>query len=617
MSKSKTPRPVNYAELFRPLEEWPDLQQKYNGWLATPDEYGVTNRSKIQRKLKLINADASLSKKEKIAKEDEEIFDRFQYEHGMRCPPNSQLPKPDRHSFRYGYTWVAWRQAAIYAGARLPMHTFAEIQELVETNLNYAATRLRRYREDHEYFADYINELCLRDHVISKVISWTCNDFLSWRNLSESLKDLKRLGLSNVSREAVEQINSNSTIQIAVHYAFLLLLAHIARQQVAAQVAFASGRGSNLTVVTNTWDKIESRMEQYAQGRCNFTLKMTFQALRKVSHLDYILAGLCKMFDSTDHGAGKHFSHFLLEYEQAIKLNPLLLNEVTSHVQQNIGCLAMSFDILDTMMAFVRADDYIPSCPTLSQKLAEDLEETIKGFTIFEDVTLPTYRSIEEERHITSLLVKSLWRDYDDLSIRIYGSPVDDVLRLGAAMTKPQPYWSAPAPSRDTSFPITDSPISTSGHSFVKKEGIWTEDKEKTRGAATTTQAIDNTQNEVTKAQIQSDDIGAISVKFQVNNKQMKLVGKLFSKAVDQEGQGQVKWNDICKLMKRIGFRIDEVGGSIIRFVPPDDAGVPFLEHRPHPENSMGAIRYRAFGQGLTEGYGWTLGWFERVASED
>jgi len=35
---------------------------------------------------------------------------------------------------------------------------------------------------------------------------------------------------------------------------------------------------------------------------------------------------------------------------------------------------------------------------------------------------------------------------------------------------------------------------------------------------------------------------------FHVNNKQLKLVRRLFSSASDEEGQGQVRWDDIVKV---------------------------------------------------------------------
>jgi uncharacterized protein (UPF0254 family) len=46
--------------------------------------------------------------------------------------------------------------------------------------------------------------------------------------------------------------------------------------------------------------------------------------------------------------------------------------------------------------------------------------------------------------------------------------------------------------------------------------------------------------------------------------------------------------------------RIDEVGGSMVRFVP-TIAGPPLLVHRPHPEPDIHAIKYRAFGKKLQQ----------------
>ncbi|WWD02015.1 hypothetical protein V865_000053 [Kwoniella europaea PYCC6329] len=44
------------------------------------------------------------------------------------------------------------------------------------------------------------------------------------------------------------------------------------------------------------------------------------------------------------------------------------------------------------------------------------------------------------------------------------------------------------------------------------------------------------------------------------------------------------------------------------------DANRSFNDHRPHPETSIPAMRYRAFGQRLRDRYGWDETWFCRPA---
>ncbi|WVQ68608.1 uncharacterized protein L199_006817 [Kwoniella botswanensis] len=610
MTKTKEPRPINYTELFLPLKDWQTYQSPaYIDWLATRDQSGNTNRAKIRAEIESEGAQLTgvLRSYSKL---------------GMRCPPNQNLPRPSRETFSYGYTWVAWRQAAMYAGARLPIQTLTEIQELVETNMNYAATTLRRWRDDPAYFADHCNELCVfgagedppnQIHVLGKVNAWRHDEFLSWRNLNEVLKDLKRMGLSNICRNACQQVKSEGRIKDAYRDVMITLTIHIARQQVAFQTAFALGRGSEFTVTTNAWDSFAGRLKGMMEGFSNFKLNMDYQDLKMVSHLDYMLAGLSKMPGLTSKNAGKHFSHFLLEYEQAIKMDPLILNQISAYTQQTIGSLTMSFDIFDSILAFFHSEDHIPPSSTFTERYHRLIDESTKCYTIFEEADIPTIRRIEVEKHITPHLVNNLWKDYDNLSLRLSRQTVSKLLRLEPALKKPKPHWVREIVIRDTSFPVTDMPLSTSGHTFLKTEAVTSEDKKKTRGFANVTDEIIDAQVAISRLQIQPDPCEN-SVRFQVNNKQMKLVCKLFSKATDHEGQGQVKWDDICKLMKRTGFRVDEVGGSIVRFVPPNNAGQPFLEHRPHPGNSIGAIRCRAFGQGLKERLnGWTAEWFQRV----
>ncbi|KAK6911013.1 hypothetical protein I203_105048 [Kwoniella mangroviensis CBS 8507] len=494
----------------------------------------------------------------------------------------------------------------MYASALLPIQTSTEIQELVETNMRHAATARRRWRDDPAYFADHCNELCVRDfgagqdppdqiHVLGKVIAWRHDEFLSWRNLNEVLKDLKRMGLSNISRNTSQQVKFEGQIKDAYRDVMITLTINIARQQVAFQAAFALGRGSELTVTTNVWDSFAGRLKGLMEGFSNFKLNTDYLDLKMVSHLDYMLAGLSKMSGLTSTNAEKRFSHFLLEYEQAIKTNPLILNEISAYFQQTIGSLAMSFDIFDSILAG-RHPDY-----------SQD-------------------RRIEVEKHITPHLVNDLWKDYDDLSLRLFGQTVSKPLRLEQALEKPKPQWVREIVIQDTSFPLTDIHLSISGHTFLKTETVTSEDKKKTRGFANVTDEVIDAQVAIPRLQIQPNPCEG-SVRFQVNNKQMKLVAKLFSKAIDHEGRGQVKWVDICKarsdqisgstdqlpLLMYFTTRVDEVRGSIVRFVPPNNAGRPFLEHRPHPGNNIGETRYRALWQRLTERYGWTVDWFQRV----
>ncbi|WWC63675.1 uncharacterized protein I303_106280 [Kwoniella dejecticola CBS 10117] len=255
---------------------------------------------------------------------------------------------------------------------------------------------------------------------------------------------------------------------------------------------------------------------------------MSYEQLRRLSYFDYVLASLTNMRHVNGKCPQRHFTHFLLEYEQAIKREPSLRSEISQHFQGRIGEMAMTHDMKNDICDYFDVDF---GKPPGSEKACEVLEaqyRTAKARPagLFE---------IEGETIVTR--------------------------QIGPALR-----------------------MTTSENQIIDK----------------------------IPAQVEDEDTPA--PKLGVTSQQMALVRKLFSKAGDEESQGQVDWNDICTLMKRIGFCVSGIGGSIVKFIPPSEGVFPFIQHRPHPDTHIGSVRFRAFGAMLTERYDWDIDWFERAA---
>ncbi|WWC90366.1 uncharacterized protein L201_005299 [Kwoniella dendrophila CBS 6074] len=483
MGKKNEAPPINYTKLFPPIKDWYEKEEELVKRVDGGDKHENDRRSQSYWETK-----KSLSlMPNKISEEEQQNI------------------------------------SAICAGAPRPEVTFGQILKMVKTNVDYASNKLRKWREDSEYFADYCNHPDKTE-----------------------LQDMKQLGLSNHWETAIKQVSSEGTLKQYYRAAKINLRVMAYTQQVELQQWYARGRG-------------------------------------KQSYIDFVLAGLCRIRDSNNNPAPGDFAHYLLEFEQAVIADPTLSNILSDYVQMLIGERAMS----------------------------HDMEANLTLFFSFDAAVTPN----GDEERMTPAIAKAMWMEYQVATLRRFGKTIDELLGLTEFLKKPKPNWNLKL--HDTSFPVTDTPIGTSGHNYIRQRSPLVDVKRKTRGFADPDQVhLDTSRTDSVGSHSSFSDKAGTSI-FKVTNKQMKLAKKLFSKADEQPGQSQVRWDAIVNLMKRIGFQVDGVGGSIVKFVPPNEAGIPFIEHRPHPENRIAGIRYRAFGQGLTERYGWTLDWFERVTTEE
>ncbi|WWC90352.1 uncharacterized protein L201_005285 [Kwoniella dendrophila CBS 6074] len=82
----------------------------------------------------------------------------------------------------------------------------------------------------------------------------------------------------------------------------------------------------------------------------------------------------------------------------------------------------------------------------------------------------------------------------------------------------------------------------------------------------------------------------------------------------------QLKANELRHLFKCNRFNVENVGGSFIRFTPPQNAGIPFIIRAPvtnrhNLENSF-RMPSLSVGELVHVAYGWTMDWFELKTGE-
>ncbi|WWD02013.1 hypothetical protein V865_000051 [Kwoniella europaea PYCC6329] len=102
---------------------------------------------------------------------------------------------------------------------------------------------------------------------------------------------------------------------------------------------------------------------------------------------------------------------------------------------------------------------------------------------------------------------------------------------------------------------------------------------------------------------------------FQVDRTEYKLFKKMFSgEDID------VTLPELSGLFRSIGFIVEKIGGSFIRFAPPDNAGIPFIVRVPvkstfHREGEF-PIGLESIHHIVVNLFGWDLHWFT-VKPED
>ncbi|KAL7265964.1 hypothetical protein RUND412_011506 [Rhizina undulata] len=75
---------------------------------------------------------------------------------------------------------------------------------------------------------------------------------------------------------------------------------------------------------------------------------------------------------------------------------------------------------------------------------------------------------------------------------------------------------------------------------------------------------------------------------------------------------GSLAWKEFLHLMTSVGFAVQPVGGSVVRFVPECEDDEPINIHRPHPESNLGKYECTWIWKRLKRNYGWSLSGFAK-----
>ncbi|WRT68744.1 uncharacterized protein IL334_005724 [Kwoniella shivajii] len=590
MMRQKDTRNIDYTKYFPPIKEWLYILDTFPLWLKERDQHG-------KRKLDVLKA-------------------KFGHGHeGCECGQNHEMPKlaiPPRSLFRkvdadlpfstsegsnFGFSWLAWQTAAKYAGAKQPAFSLSALLKPCKNALDYHVSMLRSWQEDHSLF-----------------------------NL-----DLVEL-MQTRGRQALTQVTKDTSIHIeyGVLHEFLHFLDFT--QRTSLRLEYCENRGKAYCQEVSREKKADSDIQfhDYLLGipKVDYTFDYSPKTLYRESYIDYIVMGFFHKFKNI-HTNRYSFEHYLLAYEQAVKDESQLAHGLSRVLQQYIGEESMTQEVDQALHALLfgtgcQANGFSPppsSCMINRMVCIRDFLDQAR--TVFGQ----PFGDIEEifkQGKITEDGCAALWKHWNTASIKLFDKPINVLLDVEDLLAPPEPHWQpSPVPvevgaAQDLDILVNGFSqvfIAESGHNYYKTNLADSASiiKIKTRKATWATPACDTAQEAVASGS-KTPLINTPKGRFLINKKQMELVEKLFSQSSEEDGQGKVRWNDIYKLMRRIGFAIDHVGGSIIRFTPPNEAGIPFNEHRPHPEVSIPAIRYRAFGKRLADRYGWSIDWFERVA---
>lgn len=77
-------------------------------------------------------------------------------------------------------------------------------------------------------------------------------------------------------------------------------------------------------------------------------------------------------------------------------------------------------------------------------------------------------------------------------------------------------------------------------------------------------------------------------------SKHKKALQRLFSNPTD------FRWNELCALLKRLGFKQLEGSGSRVKFFH-EDKDTIIIVHNPHPENTINVCYIRQITKTLKE----------------
>ncbi|WWC93226.1 hypothetical protein V866_000059 [Kwoniella sp. B9012] len=613
MTKETTPPiPTDpYTSRFLPLREWLDQMPHIREWFRQEDEYGITNRTKMEIQACRRAGRGTSERWSDKELDDQAVMEAF-YEFKLGCPRDLTLPIAQRDN-TFGFSWIAWNHAFRTAGARRRPFSLRECIFVVDSCIEYWHSQVIEWRDHPEIFTDHIKEFCqdildacllsedllevLDPHtmLLNRRVRDVLEGYVYWIKVRKTLDRLVELGMEDGGKRATVQVLTPGRIQDE-YTKLQIIITHLQKMSgKALQMDFAMGRG-RIYIEPYSRTSFLTRYDEYDHDGL-FCLSRSIEHLRKTSFVDYPLAGLSGLYgreDKTKWG----FWHFMLEYEQELPKHPKWPKMLGNHTQRLLGEASMISDAIDVTAWITKEGDFV--------KKTEDID----WYTEMK----PQIDIIYKIFAYRTPAIKELEYNYllqDDLGERL--------MKQVARWTPTGPDTSLESGMSEMKLGEDKDRFAQSGHSYLKLKFDSPSQKVKTRPDRSMGMTVANVRDPNFPANnlitsYETNDVPSII--FKINNKQMKLVRRLFSTASEVEGQGQVRWDDIYKLMKRIGFRVEDVGGSIIRFVPPNNAGIPFNEHRPHPEVSLNAVRYRAFGERLNRRYGWSINWFERVSQD-
>ncbi|WWC63670.1 uncharacterized protein I303_106275 [Kwoniella dejecticola CBS 10117] len=661
---------IDYTKLFLPLNEWTSVREKNSdSFFYALDEQGRCRLQRTMSKsgLKFLPSWRSYEGKKLMRKIGVDFDDEVSCSNsswrsrrlnptqfGMIRRYDPGLSFPARGDYSFGYSWPAWRKAASYAGAKEPPYSMSTVLTVAKNALDYHCTLLRTWQNEPAIFAADLNvildntdikkvasEIIIRARSRGKIATRLSNlyqDIILWQKIVEGLESIISCGINFRGRQSFLRVTSRQDIQDTYGHTFLYLTYLLRKQVTTLDEAFWEGKGESFATETReetTWSvKIRDLKDllRLSLEPTRFVVKKDLRELKRDDYLNYVVAQLSgrASFALSDCSL-TDYDHHVLAYEQAMKEDPASTSKIAGFVQLLIGELIMTIDVSEAFRALLHGSDTqserelsLPAFPVHAGDLSEISLILDRARKIFSE-PFPDSDILYRDGKMTEKGCSMLWEHWNSTSDRFYNLTVNDLFEVNDLLKPPSPRWDPTFDSQtsiddlprsiEAAFSIEENlPYAQSGHKFFTAHHAGLNIGERS--------TIDsdiklNVGEDVPAQSVHSAPPDAAAkhdlIKpFQVTNKQFRLVKRLFSDTGD--GQGQVRYVDIEKLLSRIGFEIEECGGSIVRFTPPNNAGFPFNDHRPHPEKTINALRHRAFGKLLTERYGWDETWFARAA---
>nr|XP_019045079.1 hypothetical protein I302_06995 [Kwoniella bestiolae CBS 10118]OCF24009.1 hypothetical protein I302_06995 [Kwoniella bestiolae CBS 10118] len=618
---------IDYTQFFAPLKLWSLHRSSFTAWANGRSERQVKNVTKLIRKLQVKREDL-------LGCEEAE----HEFTHMLTHEFNVELP--------------------FMLALKKPTFTLNHLAGLITDALEYHCDLLKRYQSDDQAFTADLEDLNqkqweqlnhspldlsnveVRSRIAARMVD-LLQSVITCQSGLKCIERLRELGMLEGGKFAAIQAQNPGPIREEYSTLHTYVESLQVKKQSELQICLGDyGVRKGERLFFQCAKRIPYDVTDFEDGfggPCSGH-GMRLRCLNSLANEYYLESAVAQMSAMRFGSMGEEhdkLGHFLLAYEQILKNDPSEGTGLSPHIQKSIGEMAMSYEIDQVVHSLFKSKgqycpDDRPIVPHPSQNISihlSKLDSMLKqAMYIFSKV--PAAAATIDDGVIASdgNKLEGLWKFWSQTCSDLYGQSFNQYFGLEELLSPAPPCWSQPPepPSQgntsnnaieafSTALNLT---IAQSGHAYRQSQEV-TESQQvkvKTRGNPPFPLEANLPRSIIRDQSFEESRNEPI---FQVRNAQLKLVKKLFSRPEDGEGYGQVQWKDLYNLMNRIGFRIENVGGSIIRFIPPNEAGIPFNEHRPHPETSMPAIKYRAFGQRLRERYGWDETWFARTINAE